>query len=174
MVLSFYPTKQFNCIEGGAVLHNSTERAEIIKDLRYYEHQTDFSGQARYNLRMPNLHAAFGCVLLDDIEKRYTQLDQLRANYCYGIKNEKLLIPAQCSSGVVPWRFLIKSEKEHLFENLRRAEIQTDQELTSLQAGFQFNDAPLWFKSYQSIPFFDKMTKEEQNHVIQEINGSSI
>ncbi len=174
MVLSFYPTKQFNCIEGGVILHNSPEKDEIIEDLKYYDHQTHFNGQSRYNLRMPNLHAAFGCLLLEDIEERYIKLDQLRAHYCLGIENKDLLIKSQCKSGVVPWRFLIKSEKEDLFENLRKSEIQTSQELAFLQVGSQLNDTPFWIKTYQSIPFFDAMTKEEQNHVINELNGAKI
>jgi dTDP-4-amino-4,6-dideoxygalactose transaminase len=170
MVLSFYPTKQLNCIEGGAVLHNSHDKAMIIEDLRYYDHQTDYNGRARYNLRMPNLHAAFGIVQMDSIKYHYENLIRLRDNYCHGIEKKELLIPAQCDEGVVPWRFLIKSDQESVFKYLSEAGIQSDQEMSFLQSETWPMKTPQWFSTFRSIPFFSKMTKVEQNLVIQKIN----
>lgn len=174
LVLSFYPTKQFNCIEGGAVLHNCLYQNKFIEDLRYYDNQISFDGLARYNLRMANLHAAFGCLLLEQLAQERVSLLKIRDGYLNGIQKRNLLIAAQGETGVVPWRFLIKSDEGHIFDNLSKAGIQSDKELISVQSGSRSKETRHWFTTYQSIPFFGTMTKKDQNYVIHEINGASL
>lgn len=170
MVLSFYPTKQFNCIEGGAVLYNSQDKAEIIQDLRYYDHQTGFDGKPRYNFRMANLHAAFGCLALEKLEEERKCLIDRRDDYIVGIKHQNLLLAAQCEAAVVPWRFLIKSDDAELFEHLALAQIQTGREMVSLQGPVAIDVHSAWFNEFQSIPFYSTLKGEEQKFIIQRIN----
>jgi dTDP-4-amino-4,6-dideoxygalactose transaminase len=165
LVLSFYPTKQFNCIEGGAVLHNSEEKAQVIKDLRYYDHQKSFDSRTRYNLRMANLHAAFGCLLLEKIDVERIRLMVRRDEYINGINRKDLLLAAQCDEGVIPWRFLIKSS-----ESLKMFNIQTEKEMVNLQRYISADGNHDWYEMYQSIPFFSTMNEKEQNYIIQRIN----
>lgn len=172
LVLSFYPTKQFNCIEGGAVLHNNVEKAVIIEDLRYYDHQTYFDGTPRYNLRMVNLHAAFGCLLLEKLEEERNQLIEKRNFFIKGINQKDLLIAAQCEAGVIPWRFMIKSENATLFEELNQAYIQSDKEMIELCVSNSKVDCQNWFDNYQSIPFYSFMSQHDQKFIIQKINGT--
>lgn len=169
MVLSFYPTKQFNCIEGGAVLHNSLDQNQRIEDLRYYDNQIGFDGRARYNLRMANLHAAFGCLLLEQLTDERNSLLKIRDGYINGVHQKNLLVAAQCEAGVVPWRFLIQFNETKLFDHLSLANIQTDKEMIELQK--LVSDAQQhWFDEFQSIPFFSTLKLEEQNFIIQSIN----
>jgi len=169
MVLSFYPTKQFNCIEGGAVLHNSLDQNQIIEDLRYYDSQIDFDGRARYNLRMANLHAAFGCLQLDKLIDERKSLLKIRDSYISGLCGKNLLVAAQCEAGVVPWRFLIQSEETKLFAHLSLANIQSDKEMAELQKPASETQQH-WFDSFQSIPYFSTLKSEEQHFIIQSIN----
>jgi dTDP-4-amino-4,6-dideoxygalactose transaminase len=169
MVLSFYPTKQFNCIEGGAVLHNSLDQNQLIADLRYYDNQIGFDGRARYNLRMANLHAAFGCLLLAQLTEERNILLKIRDSYISGVHQKKLLVAAQCEAGVVPWRFLIQSNKTKLFDYLSLANIQSDKEMVELQKSA--SETPQhWFDNFQSIPYFSTLKSEEQHFIIQSIN----
>lgn len=171
MVLSFYPTKQFNCIEGGAILYNNPEYVKTIEDLRYYDHQLNFDGQSRYNLRMVNLHAAFGCLALKNIDQERRDLLKRRDNYIMGIKNKQLLLTAQSEESVVPWRFLIKSHELELFERLTVAGIQTDREMLLLQNFKNSINDQEWIDAYRSIPYFSTLKYEEQKFIIQNING---
>lgn len=57
--LSFYPTKMANGIDGGAVLTDDTEVYARLSDLTSYDAQCGPDGRARWNLKMPNIHAAF-------------------------------------------------------------------------------------------------------------------
>jgi dTDP-4-amino-4,6-dideoxygalactose transaminase len=168
MVLSFYPTKQFNCIEGGAVLHNSLDQNQRIEDLRYYESQIGFDGQARYNLRMANLHAAFGCLLMEQLAEERSSLIKIRDSYISGVHRKNLLVAAQCEAGVIPWRFLIKSKDQSLLDSLITANIQSDIELASLVGT---TDSEIWFSHFRSIPYYSELPEFEQKFVIDEINN---
>lgn len=170
MILSFYPTKQFNCIEGGAILHNSKEKAEIISDLRYYDNQEKFDGTARYNLRMANLHAAFGCLSLEKINDARNSLFIKRDMYIQGINQKKLLLDEQCKFGVIPWRFLIKSSDFELFNYLKYEFIQTDIEMTQLANSSIENKELKWFEKFQSIPFHSSLNQNDQKYIVKKIN----
>ena len=170
MVLSFYPTKQFNCIEGGAILYNSFNKSEIINDLRYYDNQQKFDGKARYNFRMANLHAAFGCLSLEKIKDERNSLLSKRDNYINGIKDKRLLLEAQCDSGIIPWRFLIKSNNSDFFDYLKLGNIQVDIEMTQLQISSVDLKQKGWFEEFQSIPFFSGLNQQDQSYIIKKIN----
>lgn len=168
MVLSFYPTKQFNCIEGGAVLHNNVEKSILIEDLRYYNHQTYFDGTTRYNLRMANLHAAFGCLLLEKLEEERNRLIEKRNFFISGINQKDLLIAAQCEAGVVPWRFLIKSDDCNFFNCMIKANIQSDIELSYLD---DKHEKKYSFRNFRSIPYYSELPEYEQIVIINSINS---
>lgn len=168
MVLSFYPTKQFNCIEGGAVLHNNVERALLIEDLRYYGYQTYFDGTTRYNLRMANLHAAFGCLLLEKLEEERNRLIEKRNFFISGINQKDLLFAAQCEAGVIPWRFLIKSDDYNFFNCMIKANIQSDIELSYLD---DKHEKKYSFRNFRSIPYYSELPEFEQIVIINSINS---
>jgi dTDP-4-amino-4,6-dideoxygalactose transaminase len=168
IVLSFYPTKQFNCIEGGAVLHNSLEKYNIIKDLRYYDHQRYFSAKPRYNLRMSNLHAVFGCLLLEKLEETREDLLNIKCNYYEGIQDKNLLMTELRDSNVVPWRFIVKSTDFGLFDKLLSLNIQTDIEFNHLEAN---TDTNAWAAHCRSIPYYQGLTQNDQDYIIYIINN---
>lgn len=65
-VFSFYPSKIMNGIDGGAILTNNEKVCSYVNDAVYYDEQLKYDGKERYNMRMPNIHAA---VLLSNINK---------------------------------------------------------------------------------------------------------
>ena len=73
-VFSFYPTKIINGIDGGCVLTDDEFIANYIKDVVYYDEQLKYDGKERYNMRMPNIHAA---VLLSNLNK----IEQLKKEF---------------------------------------------------------------------------------------------
>lgn len=73
-VFSFYPTKIINAIDGGCILTDNERIADYIKNVVYYDEQLKYDGRERYNMRMPNIHAA---VLLSNINK----IEQLKKEF---------------------------------------------------------------------------------------------
>ena len=170
VILSFYPTKHFNCIEGGAILHNYPEKDKIIKDLTYYNQQHIYDGKSRFNLRLPNLHAAFGCILLKNLDSDYNIFIKIRDNYIRGIINSNILLPSQIEPGVIPWRFLINSKNSLLVENFKLSNIQIDKEMINLNKRIITRTHKQWFDDYHSIPFYKSISQKDQNFVINKIN----
>ena len=119
---------------------------------------------------MANLHAAFGCVLLEKIHEVRNCLLEKRDIYINGINRKQLLVSAQCETGVVPWRYLIKAKEIGLFESLKVANIQTDVEMADLQFSSSTDGQENWFDMYQSIPYFSDLEEEDQRFIIQRIN----
>jgi hypothetical protein len=118
---------------------------------------------------MANLHAAFGCLLLAQLTEERNILLKIRDSYISGVHQKKLLVAAQCEAGVVPWRFLIQSNKTKLFDYLSLANIQSDKEMVELQKSA--SETPQhWFDNFQSIPYFSTLKSEEQHFIIQSIN----
>ncbi len=57
--LSFFPTKMANGIDGGGILTDDPDIYESLSDLTSYDAQSKPDGRSRWNLKMPNIHAAF-------------------------------------------------------------------------------------------------------------------
>jgi dTDP-4-amino-4,6-dideoxygalactose transaminase len=169
MVLSFYPTKQFNCIEGGAILHNSNERNNMIEDLRYYDKQLNYDEIVRYNFRMENLHAAFGCLAFENLTSERNALKNLRDEYKKKIKNQNLLLSKQCEENIIPWRFILNSSDIDFFTFLNHSNVQSNNELLSISNN-SFSSDRDWIRNYFSIPFYSTLNLEDQNFIINTIN----
>ena len=111
LILSFYPTKSVNGINGGAVLTNQKDvYKNLIKSVAYTD-QFQPEDEARYNLSMNNLNAAF---LLGSLENIDVLESNLLKNYgvlksiCEGQSLQFLPI----KKGEVPLKFIINEEIE--------------------------------------------------------------
>lgn len=170
MVLSFYPTKEFNCIEGGAILHNSSFLADIIEDIRYYEKQKSFDGVARYNMRLPNLNAAIGCVKLETLDQDLSDLKQVLDSYISGIKDTTIFIQMQLEKDVIPWRLMIHVDSDEKRSGFINEQIQSQFELNSLNHELLPSKHDSWFRKIQSIPFYGQLAQADQSRIIDYLN----
>lgn len=171
LILSFYPTKHFNCIDGGAILHNSHALAEKIIDIRYYDNQPKFDGKTRYNFRMANLHAAFGVVQFNQIEIDRNSLMDIKLKYLKMINNKELFITSQIRSEVIPWRFLIKKSSSDFISYLKSYGIQVDLELINVDDISIDTPEANWIEEIRSIPYYSKLSIENQIYIIDKINA---
>ena len=69
VVLSFYPSKWLNGIDGGAVLTRDTEYSQRLHRLASYQTQEEYEPTARFNYCMPDMHAAVALTSLGDAAK---------------------------------------------------------------------------------------------------------
>lgn len=170
MVLSFYPTKEFNCIEGGAILHNSKSYKSVIDDIKYYNNQMSFDGIVRYNLRLPNLNAAIGLVKMDTLYQDLSDLRQILDSYIEGITNKSVFVKAQLENDVIPWRLLIHVDNEEKRLGFLKQKIKAQFELNSLCLDILPCNDDSWFRKLQSIPFYGKLDKADQSLIINYLN----
>jgi dTDP-4-amino-4,6-dideoxygalactose transaminase len=76
VVLSFYPTKWMDGIDGGAVLTDNVSLYDEMRRLVSYVDQVEHDSAPRFNLAMPNLHAAYA---LASLERSASIVDRLQA-----------------------------------------------------------------------------------------------
>lgn len=67
VVLSFYPTKVVNGIDGGAVLTDDPDIFQGVRKLISYTNQHEFEDAPRFNLAMNNVNAAFALGTLEHV-----------------------------------------------------------------------------------------------------------
>lgn len=167
VVLSFYPTKLANGIDGGAVLTDLTDLYETMRHLASYEDQREFEPTARFNLGMSNLHAAFALGTLaeiDGIERRL--LDHHAALRAAAV--DCGLRVAEPEAGEVPSRFIVdcgdRAARDRMLVQLERCGVQAGRELIWLCPADERDRYPVASRLVDctlSLPFYPQLTDRE-------------
>ena len=135
LVLSFYPTKLVNGIDGGAVLTNRQDIYEGVKHMVSYVDQFKYESTTRFNLGMNNINAAFALGTLTHIEEIQSALLQKFAALQKICEQSglRVLMP---ETGEVPSRFIVMTdnteERDVLQDRFRHAKIEASRELMRL------------------------------------------
>lgn len=98
---SFYANKNITTGEGGMVLTDDDELAELLRNRRNlcFGHKERFLHEDRgWNFRMTNLQAAIGCAQLEKIDHFIERKLEMAATYNEGLRDLPLQIPH-----VKPW-----------------------------------------------------------------------
>jgi perosamine synthetase len=98
---SFYANKNITCGEGGMVLTDDEQLAELLRSRRNlcFGHKERFLHEDRgWNFRMTNLQAAIGCAQLEKIDHFIKRKLEMAARYNEGLRDLPLQIPH-----VEPW-----------------------------------------------------------------------
>jgi dTDP-4-amino-4,6-dideoxygalactose transaminase len=135
VVLSFYPTKFANGIDGGAVLTDLTDLHQTMRHLASYEEQHEFEPAARFNLGMSNLHAAFALGTLAEIEGIERRLLDSHA-VLRAVATDCGLRVAEPGAGEVPSRFIVectdRAARDRMLAQLEHCGVQASRELVWL------------------------------------------
>ncbi len=116
VVLSFYPSKLINGIDGGALMTDDYRIYERSKQLLYYSDQSQFEIEPRYNLKMNNINAAFALGTLhhlNDIENKLMALYDLFSKTL----DAKGIQYLKTTSSEIASRFVIIAEDESWKKN---------------------------------------------------------
>jgi 3-dehydro-glucose-6-phosphate--glutamate transaminase len=155
-VLSFYPTKYLNGMDGGAILTDDEHIFQAASDAVYYDHQEGYDGRTRFNFRLTNLNAYLAhCSLLTlkdtsrflaDLSRRYMrQCDELGIEYL------------RSSCEIIPHRFVLKlrskTERDAMIELLRVNLIEAAVELMMVSETTTEPNALNLVETTMSIPF---------------------
>lgn len=181
---SFYPGKNLGALgDGGAVVTNDDELAEVLFSLRNYGSQVkyynDFIG---VNSRLDELQAAFLNVKLPNLDNENQIRKNIAKRYLLEINNENITLPFwDFSDNHVFHLFVIRTPK--------RFELQDYLKQNGIETLIHYPVAPHRQKVFQnwnnlqlpitekihdevlSLPISPVMTSEEVDYVIQKLNS---
>ena len=178
VVLSFYPTKWMDGIDGGAVLTDDVALYDELRRQVSYVDQLEFEPTSRFNLAMPNLHAAYA---LASLEQSEGVIERLRAAYRtlaraaagYG------LAPLEYGAGEVPTRCVVRAssreQRDRILSSLSGQGIEASQELLWLcppHETARFSAAARLVDCTLSLPFHPFLRDDEIERVVQALQRS--
>lgn len=171
VVLSFYPTKLANGIDGGAILTDRTDLHETIHHLATYEDQQEFEPAARFNLGMSNLHAAFALGTLAEIEGIERRLLDCHAVLRAAATDCGLRV-AEPKAGEVPSRFIVecsdRASRDRMLSQLEQCGVQASRELIWLCPAAERGRFPLATRLVDctlSLPFHPLLSDREVERI---------
>lgn len=171
VVLSFYPTKLANGIDGGSVLTDRTDLHETMRHLASYEEQQGYEPAPRFNLGMSNLHAAFALGTLAEIEGIERRLLDCHA----ALRAEAVecgLHVMEPAAGEVPSRFIVecgdRAARDRMQTHLERCGVQASRELMWLCPAAERDRYPVAVRLVDctlSLPFHPLLTDREVERI---------
>jgi perosamine synthetase len=178
LVLSFYPTKLVNGIDGGAVLTNDEELHRKVQRVTSYAAQMRPEKDARYNLRLNNVNAAFALGTLDVEE---CIVSGARAIYARLAEVAELcgLRPQKMADDEVPSRFIVTCEslaqRDAIVASCRQDGVEAAAELLAVCEDNIAARFPVMRRMVErtfSLPCFPGMRDDETERVLAAIRRS--
>ncbi len=173
-ILSFYPTKNLNGVDGGAILTNDPDIYERARDLVYYGEQAKDDDNGRFNFRMSNLHAAFANVSLDSLDENIGSLEDVTSAYDavlsqypkVGRLGSRHAVPACLSKYVLCFPHREAADGFRIAMEKRSIGVSTELCMLPADAGPDFERAKHLAKTTVSIPFRETLTDDETEEVV--------
>jgi dTDP-4-amino-4,6-dideoxygalactose transaminase len=135
VVLSFYPTKWMDGIDGGAVLTDDAALHGEMSRLVSYVDQLKDDPVPRFNLAMPNLHAAYALASLGQGDQLVARL-RSRFDTLVAAAADCGLAPVRYEDGEVPTRCLViaasRAHRDRVMAWLAGQGVQASRELLAL------------------------------------------
>lgn len=180
---SFYPTKNLGALgDGGAVVTNDLELAQVVRSLRNYgsetKYQNDFVG---VNSRLDELQAAFLNLKLPNLDSDNEKRRVIAKRYLSEIKNDKIILPFwDLTNNHVFHLFVVRTQnREDLQNYLLENNIETvihypipphKQKALEPLNNFSFPITEKTHNEVLSLPMSPVITGDEVNYVISILN----
>jgi len=166
-ILSFYPTKFINGIDGGVILTDDIEIYEGAKSLISYGTQQKFEERASFNMRLDNIHASFALASmehLDEISQRLIEIyqeitDTLKERDIKFLEMDRYEVPSK-----LILRFRDKRERDSAFNFFLENGIEASLEwmfIAPQQEKNLYPNANILIDTTLSLPFHPLLTDEE-------------
>jgi perosamine synthetase len=179
LIFSFYPTKIINAIDGGAVLTNNKEFEKNIRKHIYYDYQTSSDTHISFNLKMPNIHAAFGLGTLKNINKIKFELKEIINQYDFIIDMYSFVRRLGDNSDCILSRYVLKfdkqSQRDFFLEKINCSQIESSLELMKISSNLkQFPNSNELLKTTCSIPLYPSLESKNiimvKNAIVKILN----
>lgn len=183
---SFYPSKNLGAFgDAGAITTNDDKIAEDVRVFRNYGSEKRYYNKVvGANSRLDEIQAGFLRVKLKYLDELAEEKRLICERYLNELKNEKLVLPGIREGATHIWhQFVVKSDyREELIEYLDEKNIGTiihypiPPHLSEAYRYLCIKEGALpiterYAKTVISLPLYNGMTKEEQDHVIDAINA---
>ena len=183
---SFYPSKNLGAFgDGGAIVTDSEKIADDMKMYRNYgSKKRYYNDVVGANSRLDEIQAALLSVRLKHLNELNEERKNLAERYLNGIRNGKIILPLSRDNKSPVWhQFVVRcNERDALIEYLKKKEIGTiihypiPPHLSKAYEylGLKEGNLPITEKyadTVLSIPFYNGMTNEEQDIVIEALNS---
>ena len=181
---SFYPTKNLGAVgDGGAVLTNDEQIAEIVKKSRQYGWEEKYSVEIEYgtNSRLDELQAAFLLAKLNDLDKWNQQRITIAKQYVNAFEKSKIKVLKNTLKGVAHLFVILTDDRDELVKHLAKNSIQSgihypisDHNQAIYKEKFKDISLPVTDASFNkilSLPIYPGMKQEEIDHVIKVITN---
>lgn len=182
---SFYPTKNLGAFgDGGCIVTNDDDLAERIRIYRNYGSEQKYHNKVvGVNSRLDELQAGLLRVKLQHIDELLDNRRIMADRYNSRIANDFIVLPKERMLGRGAWhQYVIRCEKRSdLMKYLSDCGIYTmihypiPPHLSEAYGylGYGKGDFPLteyYSETILSLPFYDGMSDEDQNYVIETLN----
>lgn len=172
VVLSFYPTKIINGVDGGALLTDDFELFKRADDQVYYQHQYSFDGKIRFNLRMHNLHAFLALKSFSGAQKTREDLDKIRLEFVRHATQLGLSFLGMKQT-FIPFRFLIKLKNKKQTQTLvnycKTKRIEATGELIFIANKGEYPVAVELMDTTIALPFHTALTPHHIRYLFQTV-----
>ena len=184
-IFAFYPNKQITTGEGGMILTDDDELADVCISLRNQGRGKDGSWLSHerlgYNYRLSDINCALGIVQLARIDELKAKRKQVAKWYQEILADDdRLIVPAEPDDCDVSWfvfvvrladRFTLE-QRDGILEAMKARGIQVSnyfppvhlQPFMAEQLGYKEGDFPVTesvCKSTIALPFYNNLTKDE-------------
>jgi len=176
-ILSFYPTKIVNGIDGGAILTDDEDVFKYINRIVSYDDQFNAEHEARYNFKMSNINAAHTLGSLDHLPS----IEEKMAHNFERIANalqEKKVNVISGNEGDFKTKVLIKCDsiqsRNLLVTHFSESDIETSYELNWLcddSHRSKYPNAKECVETTFSIPFHPFLKDQEIEIILKSIKS---
>lgn len=192
---AFYPNKQITTGEGGMILTDEEDLADICSSLRNQGRGkgSGWLGHERlgYNYRLSDINCALGVVQLSRIEEFVELRAKAAATYIEMLKDEdRIVLPVEPENARMSWFvFVIRLAESYTLEDrnkvismLRERGVQASNYFTPVhlqpfmveQLGHKVGDFPVTDSTCQrtiALPFYNRLTEEDTKIVCDELKA---
>ena len=194
-LFAFYPNKQITTGEGGIILTDNDDLADMCVSLRNQGRgkNSGWLGHERlgYNFRLSDINCAIGIVQLSRIDEIKAKRSQVAAWYQQLLENEsRLIVPSQAEGCDLSWFvFVVRlregytiSDRNKIIDLLKTSGIQASnyfppvhlQPFIAKKLGIKDGDFPkteLVSKTTIALPFYSNLSQNEVRGVCNAITG---
>jgi dTDP-4-amino-4,6-dideoxygalactose transaminase len=167
IVLSLYPTKVLNGIDGGAVLTDDYEIYQRVQKVVSYVDQFEDEEPTRYNLGMNNINAAFALGTISNLDYLRRVLLQLHGRFTDVLKRRDIRT-LTIGKTDVPTRFIVVADDEKqrntMMTSFNQAGIPANCELMPVCPPDRVDLFPMMRRLVSttlSIPFYASMSERD-------------
>lgn len=176
LILSFYPTKMINAIDGGAILIDNDLFADKINNLISYRDQLNEESSIRYNFKLPNIHAVVGLQSLARRKKIAEKYQYIANFYSKAVSNSNIvsILGMQNTSKMLLRQFILKFRNEELLlefiKKMNVMGISSSRELLFItNKNSNFKNAKKIISETCSIPMYEKLSKQDVKYISSSI-----